>query len=93
MNELNQIVFEMLSNLRDGDYKDPGEETKKQVLDYTKNVNQKLQKGENVNKDLLKLLEMVYLMDSYSRDYPEESEWIYNFLEEVSDNIFYGIDY
>ncbi len=93
MSELNQIVFEMLSNLRDGDYKDPGEEIKKKILNYVKSVNEKLQKEENVNKDLLKILEMVYLMDSYSRDYPEESQWIYNFLEKVSDTIFYGIDY
>ena len=82
-NTLDQIVFEMLNSLRDGDYKDPGDSVKEQILNNVKEVNEKI----------LKTLETVYLLDFYARFYPEDSKWIYRLSDEIYEKLFYGVDY
>ena len=89
---LDQIVFEMLNNLRDGNYKDPGEEIKNQILNYVEKINQKIQNGENVQNNILKILETIYLLDFYARPYPEDSKWIYKLSDEISEKILYGLN-
>ena len=92
-NTLDQIVFEMLNSLRDGDYKDPGDSVKEQILNNVKEVNEKIQKKENVQNDILKTLETVYILDFYARFYPEDSKWIYRLSDEIYEKLFYGVDY
>ena len=86
-NTLDQIVFEMMNYLRDGDYKDPGDSVKEQILNNVKEVNEKIQ------KNILKTLETVYLLDFYARFYPEDSKWIYRLSDEIYEKLFYGVDY
>lgn len=93
MKDISQTIFNVFTDLRDGDYTEPNENVKNEILDYVTEINNAISSGIDSTKEVMDILEIIYEFHIYSKLYPEESKWIDQFIEKIYEKIWDGIQY